>query len=328
MSTEERTILQGECSVITAISGRKSGESEQELTLSEEATRFWSRPGAGALGKLSVPSGYETKATAASKRGVRASSAKRAWIAAVREILRFPPTDMRGALGWGALAGLVLAVALVVAVRGTSLGTGGEVMAQPRSVEVRVWTKTEAGSPVSGARVWIGEQTGTTDAYGSYAVPHRRNPQSHLSDEVQVKVECPRGYVGHQARRAVRWTGAPSRPSDAEGRELTFFCEVELVELTLDLEVERGDARFRLGERDLGSSEGGRLRREVLVPAHSEQVLTAEPELGPKQKPPLRIVGRTRVFQVGEKPASEEHTVEFIWPRARSAGPKAVPYRL
>jgi hypothetical protein len=329
MSIEERTMIQAECTAVTATAGRQPGECEQELTLSDEPTLFWS-PGRGAAAssKPNVPRATQKQPRLALRRAAKPSEARLEWATLASEKLRFPPTDLKGALAWGAFVGLVLASGFVTVVRGNAFRRTEVALTQPRNAEVRVWTKTEAGSPVSGARVWVGEEEGTTDAQGRYVAAHTRKPQASPSDEVQVKVECPRGYVGRETRRAVRWTGVLAQPSGVETRELTFYCEVELVELVLDLAVERGEARFRLGDRELGTTEGGRLRREVLVPAHSEQVLTAEPELGPKQRPPLRVVGATRVFQVGERPAAEEHTVKLIWPQTRSGVRRAVPYRL
>jgi hypothetical protein len=325
MASDDKTLFELNCAPATAVEGLKVGKGPSEPTLSDAATLVFQ----GSVGVESSSLARQRLVVhrAPSKKfGLFADKSKKAiagWLAGCRRYVQ--TGGLATAIVVGALGGLVVSFGIVMLVRGAGRHDA-RVSEGQQAREVLVSVTSESGAAVRDARVRVGTLQGATDEHGEYRATYERRSGKAEPDEVEVRVECPDGYVARDTQRTLKWTGLGSRAP--QSRELTFQCEVDFVELSLDLRVLRGEARFRLGEQDLGPTRGGRLHRQVMVPALTEQVLTANPILGPKERPPERIQGGTRPIVVGESPASFQHTVEFVWPRVGKKGSSQIPYRL
>jgi hypothetical protein len=303
MCADEKTQIDLECAALTVVDGVRQPVLSLDVTLSDEPTLLWQGP-------------TRTREPARPTKAARQRSFE----------LTVLSRGVARAIGFGAAIGLTLsglAVALLQRHGPTATASGPRA----REVELIVLAKTGAGTAVEGATVSAFETTLRTDAIGRASVVREAPLSDSRPSETTVKVGCPPGYSPRDGERVVRW-GGRSASRAREVRELNFYCDLELVELRLDLQVLGGEARFRLGDRDLGVTEKGRLRRDILVPSHSEQILRAQPEVLPRERPPAKVLGESRVVQMGESPASLAHTVEILRPRKKSKATKAVPYRL
>lgn|GEM_PF-3880943 len=241
---------------------------------------------------------------------------------------RWVPKNLGGAMGLGAAVGLVgsgLAVGLCWAL---SLGPGSSeqsVAVSSREAEVVASVVTQSGRPVAGATIDAGDIRQTSDAVGRATLAVRLAPGR--AQVLSLGVECPEGHSAREERRSLKWL-APESPGASFHREVTFFCEVNSVEVRLELQIRGGEAHFWLGERDLGVSENGILQCSVRVAAHSEQVLIVEPLLAKGQTRRPKISGDSPTFHVDEVPRTFAHTLELAAPKRARAKPTRIPYRL
>jgi len=263
----------------------------------------------------------------------------------LRERLIGAPKNLAYATGLGAIVGLafcgvVVGLVWFLEAGGSSRGSGARSSAEAlvsgathtkgrrgsaTEAEIVAWVLTQSGRPVQGARVGPEGAKEITDSEGRALIVSRL--ESGAARVTSMAVECPAGHVARERERSLKW-GQKSEVGLTLRREVTFYCEVETVEVQLELLVRGGDAHFWLGERDLGVSENGSMTRTLRVPSHSEQVLTVEPlpKKGQTRRP--KIVGDSPSLRVEETPLTFAHTLELWWPRRMSPKPSLVPYRL
>lgn len=239
-------------------------------------------------------------------------------------------SSLLGAIACGVLGGLLVALILILVVRlmqTDKSSLGEEAISSLLITTIRV--QEPSGAPVPGARVRSGDRWAEVDAQGLVRFEEELGVAGGSAPRFRYELTCPPRMRATEGTREVIASTSDLRPSRRIERSLTFSCETTEVELRLLLRAEGGEAKFWLGEEDLGSTVGGRLEKTVLLEKRSERALRAEP-IAPKgetRKP--RVTPLVRTVTVQEEGTRVEHSVKIEWPRRRvRAREPSIPYRL
>ncbi len=247
-----------------------------------------------------------------------------------RSLWKMARSSLLGAAVCGVLGGLIVAVAVVLVVRLTSAHpTAGETKSQGALLSALVRVESPAGQPVEGAVVRVGERTLSSDAEGLVRFEQPLGDATGMA-RYRFELTCPGGMQAPQPTRELMVPRSAAGAGKRVERTLSLTCVSTRVALTLALRAEGGEARFWLGEEDLGVTTGGQLEATVAVDKRTEQNLRAEPVTpkDEKRKPTLSPPARTVV--VLDDDLRLEYAVKISWPRvkAKAAPAQQIPYRL
>lgn len=246
-----------------------------------------------------------------------------------RSLWRMARASLLGAAVCGVLGGLLVACTVVLIVRLASARPAAEAKSQRAILSALVRVESPAGHPVEGAIVRVGEQTFASDALGLVRLEQPLNDLTPGTARYRFELTCPGGMQATEPMRELLVPRSATRTQNRIERALSLVCASTRVALTLALRTEGGEARFWLGEQELGVTSGGRLEATVQVDKRTEQNLRAEPVIpkGERRKPTLHPSARTVV--VLDDDLGLTHAVKVTWPKVKTKAPaRQIPYRL
>lgn len=248
----------------------------------------------------------------------------------LRSLWQMARSSLIGAAVCGVLGGLLVACAVVLVVRlASARPEPDDAKLQGSLLSALVRVESPTGQPVEGATLRVGELTFSSDAEG---LVRFEQPLSETTGTTRYRFEltCPEGMQATSPTRELVVPLGAARARKRVERSLSLVCTSTRVALTLALRAEGGEARFWLGEEELGVTTGGQLEATVQVDKRTEQNLRAAPVIpkGEKRKPTLSPPARTVV--VLDDDQRLEYAVKISWPKVKgkAAPVQQIPYRL